>query len=623
MAKRRIIFVSVIFLLIAIFSMQALSQALSANRMANIPNPERSQSNKKAAESLNINWRSIQYQKSLHNPPISYSNKGGVIAERLDLSFDVEMTDYGLILCMCQDAVIEQITDSLGTNFEIAPSASQLRPIYMSIQRFMQPGRRPGEPKRRTLRVGLDAGLRGRKSGEIRIKGYLYAITAESLKYVELPFEPNDNWVHLTSDMEIRVRKAQNEASRYRFEIEQRPERVPDPARVQIGDYLPDGYVVDRQIIVKTGSNGTSIRGAPGRIGGKVSGTGRAEKIRFTIAASPAHTKIPFEFEQVPLSVLIESVPPRSARWIRSEFAPDMIKPEQIQTQFNEKVADYFKVYWNWVTYRKTLYNPSIPEKSPDRSISESLYVNCEAEIVDPRLVVGTCYEPVIEQITDGNGREIDISREQTRPDRMYYRSLRYQVRASPPSKLLQWEGKVRTTLGLPLRPRHQRKRSLELKPARLGIELDPELIRQETREIESIKGYFYALTAESIKHVKIPYKASDKWIRLTPDVEIQFPTARQSQFEIKQRWQAGKNVSHLLVGDRWPNEIVADLQFIGADDRPNYLRNRGGRQLPVSLNSGENISGRKVEKIDFLIAVGPTHSRIPFEIEHISLPKP
>jgi hypothetical protein len=389
---------------------------------------------------------------------------------------------------------------------------------------------------------------------------------------------------------------------------------------VRIGDYLPNGYVVDRQIIVTTGAG---FMGASGRIGGKGSGTGRAEKIRFTIAANPAHKKIPFEFEQIPLSVLTESVPARSPRWIRREFDSDTIIPGQAKARFDEKVADYFRVYWNWVTYSKTLYNPSVSEKSPDQSLSDRLYVNCEAEIVDPRLVVGTCYEPVIEQITDGNGRQIDINREQTPANRMYYRNLRYRVGTLPPSKLFQWEGKVRSKLGLPLSARYKSKRGLELQPARLGIELDPELIRQEPSEIESIKGYFYALTAESIKHVKIPYKSSDKWFRLTPDVEIRFPNARQSRFEIKQRWQAGKNISRLLVGDRWPHEIVADLQFIGTDGKPNYIRSRGGQQLPVCINSGTNISGRKVETIDFVIAVGPNHNRIPFEFEHIPLHKP
>jgi hypothetical protein len=563
MTRRRIFFVPLVFLSTAVFSVQTPTQAA-----------EISEFNKKIAENLNINWRSIKYEKTLHNPPISYSNQGGVIAERLDLSFDVEMTDPGLILCMYEDGVIEQITDSSGTNFEIVPSSSQPRFIYMPIQRFMRPGRRPGEPKSRTLHVGLDAGLHERASGEIRIKGYLYAITAESFEYVELPFEPNDNWVRLTSDVEIRVRQAQNEASRYLYEIERRPKRVTDPANMRIGDYLPSGFVVDRQIIVKTGAG---VRDAPGRIGGKSYGRGRAEKIRFTIAANPAHKKIPFEFEQVPLSVLTESVPSRSSRWIRREFAPDTIISEQAKAQFDKKIADYFKVHWNWVTYSKMLWNPSISEKSLDQSLSERFYVNCEAEIVDPRLVVGTCYEPVIEQIADGNGCQIDISRVQIHPDSMYYRSLRYQVETLPPSKLFQWEAKVRSKLGLPLSSRHKSKRGLELQPARFRIELDPELIRQEPGEIESIKGYFYALTAESIKHVKMPYKASDKWIRLTPDVEIQFPKARQSRFEIKQRWQTGKNVSRLLVGDRWPNEIVADLQFIGTDGKPNYLRRIAG----------------------------------------------
>jgi hypothetical protein len=443
--------------------------------------------------------------------------------------------------------------------------------------------RRPDEPKSRTLHVNLDAGLFAKTNGEIRLKGNLYAIVAESLKYVEIPFEPNDSWNPLTSDVEIRVRKAQNEASRYSFDIEQRPQTVSNPSSMRVGDFLPSGFVVDRQIIVKTSSNSTSLSHAPGRIGGRGSGTGRAEKIRFTIAANPAHKKIPFVFEQIPLSVLTEPVPSRSPYWIRREFAPDTIMHEQVKTRFDEKVNDYFKVHWDWVTYSKTLYNPSISQKSPERSLSDRLYVNCEAEIVDPRLVVGTCYEPVIEQITDGNGRQIDIDWEQIPPHRMYYRSLHYRVGTLPPSKVFQWEGKIRSALGLPLSSRHKSKRGLELEPARLRIELDPELMRQEPGEIESIKGYFYALTAKSIKHIKIPYKSSDKWIRLTPDVEIQFPKARQPRLEINQRWQAGRNVSHLLVGDQWPNEFVMDLQFMGTDGKPNNLRriSRGGQQLP------------------------------------------
>lgn len=456
--------------------------------------------------------------------------------------------------------------------------------------------------------------------------GLFYAITAESLKYVELPFEPNDNWVRLTSDVEIRVRQVRNEASRYQFEIEQRSERVTDPAHVRIGDYLPSGFVVDRQIIIKTGSNGAGIRSAPGSIGGKGSGTGRAEKIRFTIAANPAHKKIPFEFEQIPLSVLTEPVLSRSPRSIRREFAPVKIMPEQAKAQFDEKVADYFKVHWNWVTYRKMLYNPSVSQKNPDRSLSERLYVNCEAEILDPKLVVGTCHEPVIEQITDGNGRQIDIGWEQTHPDRMSYRSLEYRIKNLPPSKLFQWEGKVRSTLGLPLSARHRSKRGLELQPVRLRIELDPQLIRQEQEEIGSIKGYFHALSAKSLKHVKVLFKSSDNWVRLTSDVEIQvskvWRTGSTTLFEIKQRGQRERCVSRLCLTDQLPGEFVVDSQFIKPDGQPYYPRNRPTQQLPTGIGGSLSIgSGIQIEKIDYLIAVGPDHYKIPFEIEHIPLP--
>jgi hypothetical protein len=41
-----------------------------------------------------------------------------------------------------------------------------------------------------------------------------------------------------------------------------------------------------------------------------------------------------------------------------------------------------------------------------------------------------------------------------------------------------------------------------------------------------------------------------------------------------------------------------------------------------ASLHERGSIGGHQVKKIDYLIAAGSDHYKIPFEIEHIPLPK-
>ena len=76
MVKRRIIFVPVVCLSIAVFSVQALTQAA-----------EISQFNNKVVENLNIRWRSIEYEKTLYNPALTSNKQGQPQAEGLSVSF--------------------------------------------------------------------------------------------------------------------------------------------------------------------------------------------------------------------------------------------------------------------------------------------------------------------------------------------------------------------------------------------------------------------------------------------------------------------------------------------------------------------------------------------------------
>jgi hypothetical protein len=589
-------------------------------------------------ESLNINWRSIEYEKTLYNPALTSNKRGQPKAESLFLSCEIEMSDSGQVLAMSPDAVIEQIIDSRGSNVEIGHLPSRSTFMYRPNPRFMRDFVPPGlssRPEQSTLKIELDAGLHKRISGEIGIKGYFYALVAESLEYMELPFEPNENWVSITPDVEIRVLEARNEASMYQFNIEQRPESVPELVFIRIGDYLPSRLIVDRQIIIQTSSAGSGGGGGEGSIGGKGSGTGRAEKIRYTIAVNPAHQKIPFELEQIPLSVLAEPAPSKTLGSNTTESLPirrnssrDRRMPEQVEPQFDKKIADCFKVDWSSIAYSKTLHNPAVSGKNRDQRVSEKLVLRCQAEILDPKMIVGTCDIPIIERITNCNGRDAAIRKTQSRLNRMCYNTLQYRPSLVPtsPSSLIYWEGRARLALGLPLKARHRPKRALVLQPVHLGIDLDPELLRHEKGEIGSVKGYFHALTAESFKHVEVPFKPDNKWVRLTSEVEIQvrkaWHTGTKARFDIEQRWRTGGSAHRLCVGDNLTDGIVVERQFIGSGSRPD-VPYKFGRSLPDSTGGAGGCDiGQRVEKIDYLIATSPKHNRVPFEIDHIPLPK-
>jgi len=161
--------------------------------------------------------------------------------------------------------------------------------------------------------VELDIGLRKRAGGEIsRVEGYFYALTAESFEHIEVPFEPNDNWVRLSPDLEIQVREAQSTESSYRYRIGTRRQRGVSTQRLSVGDFLPGRFVLAQQLIGQDGKTTRHYGGSrslPAHVGGSGSGSGsvdRIEKIRYVIAVNPTHHKIPFELEHIPLPDLLQ-----------------------------------------------------------------------------------------------------------------------------------------------------------------------------------------------------------------------------------------------------------------------------------------------------------------------------
>jgi len=216
MPNRRIIFVSAVCLSMAVFTVRALSQTDNPNQPARLPYAEDLESGSKVADSLDVRWRYIEYRKMLYNPAATSNTQGQPKADSLSISCEVDMPEPELVLGTCNDSVIGQITDSQGGDVEIGNVPSRSIFVYTNRPRFRVSRAYvglDGGPEPTRLRVRLDGGLGKRVSGEIGLKAHFYALLAESLEYVDLPFEPNNNWVSITSDVEIRVREARNEAT--------------------------------------------------------------------------------------------------------------------------------------------------------------------------------------------------------------------------------------------------------------------------------------------------------------------------------------------------------------------------------------------------------------------------
>ncbi|MHC4700778.1 MAG: hypothetical protein ACYTFQ_09395, partial [Planctomycetota bacterium] len=159
-------------------------------------------------------------------------------------------------------------------------------------------------------RIALDVGLtKGTDMKMATVKGHFYALIAESFKYVELPFEPNDSWVRLTHDQEVSIRDAWQRGSSYYLNTQTRPHKASFTGHLYPEGFLPEQMVVDRQLINQEGKRIDRYLGSmrlPFTVREDLSGggsrvEGTIEKVRYKIAVNPAHQKIPFTLENIPL----------------------------------------------------------------------------------------------------------------------------------------------------------------------------------------------------------------------------------------------------------------------------------------------------------------------------------
>jgi len=288
----------------------------------------------KIAEHFTVRWSSIRYDRAvvLHNPEISSTQQE--LSEGLSLACEIEIRDPNLVLGTAREGVITQLTDGKNLRFDIAPPSGRLRQSYEYLHyrdRFTQPPKVPRwrailrsalrlpkntsfrpqlvtelQPNR--LQMHLDKTMLDEGSTEVRrLEGYFHALMAESLVHVDVPFEPNDNWVPLTPELAIQVREAHCDGSSYRLRIEARPRGGNFMRPLSAEAPLPGRIVIARQLIGPDGEpKGQHQRFARflAPVVGSSSGSGRdmwIETIRFVIAVNPTSQKVPFELKHIPL----------------------------------------------------------------------------------------------------------------------------------------------------------------------------------------------------------------------------------------------------------------------------------------------------------------------------------
>jgi hypothetical protein len=321
------------------------------------------EADKNVADLFEIKWRRTEYDNSVkrYNPNVSSNQQPSRANQNLRLSCEITIKDPNLVLGISRQGNLTEMIDSEGQNIEIGQEIPRLsrsptpgmrnmpKPGSFSIryeglryrQRMTQPPKIPRwqtflykylkyvgikpKPFKRELvnelqparvRFDLDLGSLECSSGEFRsLNGYYYVLMAESVENIEVPFEPNDQWVNLTDELAIQVREAKwtiyGTRIRYNFDIEENRLGGGRFNRLSFGDYLPEKIVMGRQLI---GEDGKPLRQPMGfgslraHVGGSGSGSHSSrsgaspiKKIQFVIAVNPKHYKIPFELKNVPL----------------------------------------------------------------------------------------------------------------------------------------------------------------------------------------------------------------------------------------------------------------------------------------------------------------------------------
>lgn len=299
----------------------------------------------------------------------------------------------------------------------------------------------------------------------------------------------------------------------------------------------------------------------------------------------------------------------------------------EVKSDPSTTIADRFKVSFASTTYDTSISVADSSEGRQERPI-EHLRIHCKVGILDPNLILGVPRRGTVTQLENDKGKTIDVVDQMSSRSKSFfyrYEAPRYRrrslVRVTPTDQKTSTRSAPR--LASPRSPGPQ----YELEPIWMTFEIDPRLLGPDYKKINHVEGHFYVLMAESIEHIEIPFEPNKKWVRLSPDLEIQVLEAQSTKsrysYHIEAR-RGERSLKRFSAESDLPSRFVARQQFLGPDGKT--TRRHWSRTLPPMVGGTGSGSGGNVgpiEKIRFVIAVDPSHHKIPFELEDIPLPVP
>jgi len=292
----------------------------------------------------------------------------------------------------------------------------------------------------------------------------------------------------------------------------------------------------------------------------------------------------------------------------------------------NMKIADLFEVKFDRAKWA-TVTTSTRPARGRPEQASDRLGLYTKVKILDPDLVLGISLQGTITQLEAG-GDTIDVvDHASTRP-RGPYMAPRYRRRFVRPQRPAEWKKTVRSTLRLPPPKTAFPQWAFELDESLVTLQLDSGLPGPDVEKISRVKGFFFVAMAESLEYVDIPFKPSEKWIRLTADLEVRVREAKSDDsrytYKIETRKADGAvSMGLLKPGSALPDRLAAKQLLIGADGKPVHHSRPGFLRSPVwGSGSGGGRNLEIIEKIRFVVAVNPTHCKVPFELENIPIPE-
>lgn len=265
----------------------------------------------------------------------------------------------------------------------------------------------------------------------------------------------------------------------------------------------------------------------------------------------------------------------------------------QTKEEVVTKIEDRFEVSVAFASYS---------ERTPGR-----LEIRCDVGVLDPNLILGISEDGVITRVKNNKDEIVDIANPKV-PLRSKYEPLQYRGGFFIPPRTIKREPQWPDVFA----------------PTEMVLELDSGLIGTDPDMINRIEGYFYVLMAESIEHVELPFEPLNLWVRLTPDLEIRLVEAEQyRRFRYNIETKGDTRGSYRTEMDL-SGRLVVGRQWIGKNGRIVRRGRVNSRISPWVMIGGRGSGGTgdPVEKLRYVIAVKPSHHKIPFVLENISLPK-